>query len=306
MPTLVGREIARGLRFPEGPVALPDGSVLCVEMAAGNLTAIRPTGLKEVIAHLGGGPNGASIGPDGKCYVCNNGGLTFTEGPDGRLRPIGGAPGHPDGCIQRVDLQTGAAEIIYDSCDGRPLRGPNDIVFDQSGGFWFTDLGKVHDRVIYRGSVYYARANGSLIREVIFPIFMPNGVGLSPDGSTLYVSETDTARLWSFPVTGEGQVAKEHWPSPNGGRLVWGAGGYRRFDSLAVEAGGNVCVATLIEGGITVCKPEGGLLEFYEAPEPYCTNICFGGDGHQTAFVTLSGTGRLLACDWPRPGLELV
>jgi gluconolactonase len=297
------REVATGLRFPEGPVALPDGPILCVEMAAGALTAV-VDGQSRVIAEVGGGPNGAAIGPDGKCYVCNNGGLSFTV-ESGFRRPIGGAPGHPDGWIDRVDLGTGAVERLYTHCEGRPLHGPNDIVFDSNGGFWFTDLGGVHDRSIIRGSVYYARADGSLIREAVFPIFMPNGVGLSSDGLTLYVSETDTSRLWSYPIVGEGQVQKQPWPSPNGGRIVYGGGGYQRFDSLALEAGGNICVATLVNGGISVISPAGELVEFWRAPEPYCTNICFGGPDLRTAFITLSGTGRIVAVDWPRPGLKL-
>jgi sugar lactone lactonase YvrE len=46
----------------------------------------------------------------------------------------------------------------------------------------------------------------------------------------------------------------------------------------------------------------GDFLEFHEAPDVYCTNICFGGDGMRTAFITLSGTGRFIAVDWPRVG----
>jgi gluconolactonase len=68
---------------------------------------------------------------------------------------------------------------------------------------------------------------------------------------------------------------------------------------------GNVCVATLVRGGISVFSSGGDLVEFLEAPEVYCTNICFGGDEMRTAFVTLSGTGRLIAVDWPRSGLPL-
>ena len=185
------------------------------------------------------------------------------------------------------------------------MKGPNDIVFDAAGGFWFTDLGKTYGRVSDRGAVYYARTDGSLIKEAIFPILTPNGVGLSPDGRTLYVSETETSRLWRFDIIGVGEVAKEPWPSPNGGKLVHGLPGYQRFDSLAVEANGAICVATLVRGGISVFSPEGDLLEFHEAPEPYCTNICFGGPLMKTAYITLSGTGRLIAVDWPRAGLAL-
>ena len=67
MSTIAPRitEIARGLRFPEGPVAMPDGSVILVEIARETLTRVMPDGNQHVIAKLGGGPNGAAMGPDG-------------------------------------------------------------------------------------------------------------------------------------------------------------------------------------------------------------------------------------------------
>jgi gluconolactonase len=136
-------------------------------------------------------------------------------------------------------------------------------------------------------------------------VLTPNGVGLSPDGRTVYVSETETARLWRYPVTGAGEVSLEAWPSPNGGHLVHGLPGYQRFDSMAVEACGNICVATLVTGGISVFSSGGELLEFHQAAESYCTNICFGGKNLQTAYITLAGYGDLLAVPWPRPGLRL-
>jgi gluconolactonase len=302
---LIGREVARGLRFPEGPVCLPDGGLLVVEIEGGTLTRISPSGRAEVVARLGGGPNGAALGPDGKVYVCNNGGFRWLTQADSYLRPIGIAEEYTGGSIQRVDLATGAVETLYTSCNGQPLCGPNDLVFDGAGGFWFSDLGKVRARVMDRGAVYYARMDGSAIREAIFPALTPNGVGLSPDGRTLYVAETETSRLWAWPVTAPGEVAMEPWPSPNGGRLLHGAPGYQRYDSLALEEGGNICVATLVRGGISVISPAGELLEFHAAPEPYCTNICFGGEGRRTAFITLSGTGRVVAVEWPRAGLPL-
>jgi gluconolactonase len=155
------------------------------------------------------------------------------------------------------------------------------------------------------GAVYYARTDGALIRRAAFPLLTPNGVGLSPDGRTLYVSETEPSRLWSYPVVSPGQLELQPFPSPNGGRLVHGLPGYQRFDSLAVEEGGNICVATLVRGGISVFTPGGELVEFHEAPEGYCTNICFGGPDMRTAYITLSGYGQLFAAQWPRRGLPL-
>jgi len=302
---LKARQVTDGLAFPEGPVAMPDGSVLVVEIASGTLTRVMPDGRKEVVAKVGGGPNGAAIGPDGKAYLCNNGGFKWTQHDDGYRRPIGRADDYTTGSIQRVDLDTGEVETLYTHCNGEPLKGPNDLVFDGKGGFWFTDLGKTYDRVMDRGAIYYAKADGSMIKEVIFPVLTPNGVGLSPDGKTLYAAETETSRLWAWSITGEGEVAKEPWPSPNGGKFIGGLPGYQRFDSLAVEAGGNICVATLVSGGISVFSPEGGVIEFHRASEGYCTNICFGGPDLKTAFITLAGYGTLVAVDWPRPGLPL-
>ena len=174
------RTLAEGLEFPEGPVALGDGSVVVVEIAAGRLTRVMPGGAKTVAARPGGGPNGAAIGPDGKCYVCNNGGFEWlVEG--GRRRPILQASDYAGGRIERVDLATGAVECLYRTVGEVPLKGPNDLVFDRHGGFYFSDLGKVRAREMDRGAVYYAKADGSAITEVAFPMVTPNGVGLSPD-----------------------------------------------------------------------------------------------------------------------------
>lgn len=299
------RTVTDGLLFPEGPIALDDGAVLVVEIMGGRLIRVEPNGRKLAVADLGGGPNGAAIGPDSQCYVCNNGGFNWSTAADGYMRPVGRADDYVTGSIQRVDLSTGRVETLFTACDGEPLKGPNDIVFDGLGGFYFTDHGKTHGRLMDRGAVYYAAADGSFIREVGFPFLTPNGIGLSPDGRELYVSETETGRLWAFPVLGPGELGKAAWPSPNGGRFVGGPLGYQRFDSMAVEANGNICVATLVRGGVSVFSPEGEHLEFHEAPEGYCTNIAFGGPERRTAFITLSGYGRLVAVDWEREGLKL-
>jgi gluconolactonase len=300
------REITTGLQFPEGPVAMPDGSVLVVEIARRCVTRVRPDGTREIVARPGGGPNGLAIGPDGKCYVCNNGGFEFTWDEGYGLRPALQAWDYSGGRIERIDLATGEVEVLYRGTLHAPLRGPNDIVFDAHGGFYFTDLGKVRARDWDRGAVFYARADGSLLREVAFPLVMPNGIGLSPDGSTLYVAETEAARLWAWPILEPGVLGKQPWPSPHGGRLVADPGGtYQRFDSLAVEANGNICVATLIHGGITVISPDGSAIEHVPMPDLFTTNICFGGPDLCTAYVTLSNAGRLVAVDWPRPGLAL-
>jgi len=298
-------EIASGLRFPEGPVWLPDGSIVLVEIAAGEITRIRPDGARERVAAPGGGPNGAALGPDGRLYVANNGG-SFTFGQVGGLTVPGPTPpGHEGGRIERIDLDSGRVEVLYEACEGRRLRGPNDLVFDGHGGFWFTDHGTTREREKDRTGVFWARADGSEIREVVFPLDSPNGVGLSPDGRRLYVAETHTGRVWAWNVTEPGAVERTGGLGPAGGTLLAGLPGYQLLDSLAVDGAGHVCVATIANGGISDIAPDTGAVEHVPLPDPLVTNICFGGEGLRTAFCTLSGTGRLVSFPWARPGLRL-
>jgi gluconolactonase len=302
MPAI--REIATGLKFPEGPIAMADGSVLLVEIGRGTLTRIDASGRTSVVAETGGGPNGAAIGPDGACYITNNGGFEWVTDSHG-TRPHTQAKNYTSGSIQRVDLKTGKVDTLYTKGPNHKLNGPNDLVFDAHGGFYFTDLGKRRDRDQDTGCIYYAKADGSAIKEVAFPLMTPNGCGLSPDGRVLYIAETWTGRVWAYDIKAPGEIDKKAWPSPSGGRLLAGVGGFNNFDSLAVDSAGNVCVATLFNPGITSIAPDGSFKHIPIPGDPYVTNVCFGGKDMKTAFITISMTGRLVAMDWERPGLKL-
>jgi gluconolactonase len=293
--------LAENLQFPEGPIAMPDGSVILVEIKRGTLTRCWK-GRSEVIAKLGGGPNGAAFGPDGAIYVCNNGGFAWHEA-NGMLIPGNAAADYETGRIERVDLSTGKVERIYETIGEHRLSGPNDIVFEKSGAFWFTDLGKRRSRIKEMGGLYYAKTDGSLLKEVMFGSSSGlNGVGLSPDEKTVYAAETDTARLWAFDIMGPGEIV----PRAPGflARYVAGLPEHAYFDSLAVQANGDVCVATILNGGITTITPDGET-SHVAFPDPIVTNICFGGADMRDAYITLSGTGKLVKARWPEPGLKL-
>jgi gluconolactonase len=295
-------EIADGLRFPEGPIAMPDGSVILVEIARGALSRVASDGAVSVVADLGGGPNGAAMGPDGSIYVCNNGGFDWYE-VDGRLFPGDQPTDYVSGRIDKVDPNTGEWRTLFQGCGDIPLKGPNDIVFDRAGGFYFTDLGKSRARDSDKGAVYYAQPDGSSIIEIVFPMVTPNGIGLSPREDELYVAETTTGRLWAFEVEAPGKLAGAGGRAKS--RLIAGLPGHQLFDSLAVDAEGNVCVATLVNGGITSISPDGLKIEHFPMPDRLTTNICFGGNDLMTAFITLSSSGKLVSTSWPRAGLAL-
>jgi gluconolactonase len=303
-------EITSGLRFPEGPIAMPDGSVILVEMFGPRLTRVGADGAKETIAEIAGGPNGAAIGPDGALYLCNNGGCFTPLDVGGLLFPGPHDPtSYIGGRIQRVDLSSGAVTDLYDECDGHPLRAPNDLVFDAHGGFWFTDHG-IRDRDARTSdltSIYYAKADGSHISEQVHLIDAPNGIGLSPDGFTLYWAETFTGRVFQRSIASPGELMPAVPLDPS--VCLAGLPGYQLLDSLGVDGDGNVCVATLVNGGVTVISPDGISIEHIPTGDLMTTNICFGdldGSGeYRDAYVTASATGKLLHMRWPNRGLRL-
>jgi gluconolactonase len=305
------RVFAEGLEFPEGPVVLPDGSLAVCEIRGKRISRIDKDGNKETIAETGGGPNGAQLGPDGKLYVCNNGAaydfvdmgeLTVTHQPPSN---------HEGGKIQRVDIESGEVETLYEEADGTKLIAPNDLVFDGHGGFWFTDFGIQHERSDDRTWICYAKADGSECREVMGPVDHPNGIGLSPDGTKLYAAETLTAAIWSWNVTGPGELGEGLPLLPHGGNPVARVSGFAACDSLAIDGEGNICVATLLKACITVVKPgdgpgSGEEIDHIMVEDPWPTNIAFAGDDLRTAYVTGSGTGRLFeVTGLDRPGLKL-
>jgi gluconolactonase len=316
--------VAEGLSVPEGPVWMTDGSLIVVELTAGQITRILPDGTKRLVATPGGGPNGAAIGPDGKLYVCNSGGfprlagdpsLPRASGTSVLPRSVNTATGDfvlgPDaaafvpqiGRIDRIDLQSAVVERLYTECDGRPLASPNDIVFDSDGGFWFTDIGKSRATARDHGGVFYARPDGSFITRAVDRVGA-NGIGLSPDGRTVYVALTEERLLLAFDKLGPGKLSPvgNHYS----GRVIASFPGRQCLDSLAVMADGRIAQAVVWERpGIALINPTSGAVEHREFPDTLTTNICFGGADMCDAWVTLSESGRVAKMRWMGPGLEL-
>jgi gluconolactonase len=292
--------IGEGLAFPEGPIACDDGSVIVGEIGAGQVTRIMPDGRKHLVAKTGGGPNGLAFGPDGALFCCNNGGFGELIEFNGLRVPFGQNPNYKSGSIQRINISTGKVEVVYDACDGRMLSSPNDIVFDRGGGFWFTDYGHVFEDRHMAGGLFYARTDGSLIRKICHGAHF-NGVGLSPDGRTVYTGMTEQRWIMAFDADPNAQPIALY-----NARII--ADFPRRCmpDSLAIEADGTIAQACVFEAScVARVDPATGVAQMLEFDDPITTNICFGGRDMKTAYVTLSGTGRLAKAAWPAPGLPL-
>ena len=227
------------------------------------------------------------------------GGLTFPGGDD--------AGNYIGGRIQTVDPATGTVTDLYTECDGRPLLAPNDLVFDAHGGFYFTDHGVVDDE----------ERDPPDRRHLLRP-----GRRLGDHGGRVPVRRPERHR----PLAGRHEavlgrdVARTHpaarhrrrrarSPSPALVDTVrsacYGFPGLQLLDSLAVDSAGNVCVATIVNGGVSVISPQGELVDFVATGDLITTNVCFGGADLTTAYITLSTTGRLVKMTWPRPGLAL-
>lgn len=284
LPAGAPRVLADGLRFPEGPLELGDGSVVAVEILADRLVRAMVDGTVTTYVAVGPGPNGVARGPDGALYVVTN----------------GGPPGNTNGgSVQRVDASGGQAHLLYTAAGEHRLLGPNDIVFDEWGDFWFTDFAS--------GALYHARTDGSEITTAVADLPGANGIALAPDGRTLYVVQAHDGQVVAFTIESRGRLAQaDGVPRRRSIAILTGAG--VQLDSMKVDAAGNLVLAAG-EAGIRTLRPDGTLLDDMPLPGWRVTNMAFGGADLHTLYVTAnhagSTRGALLAISWPRAGLKL-
>lgn len=302
--SLTWHVVADGLEFPEGPVPLADGSILVSEMAAGRITRIHPDGARAVVAETGGGPNGLAVLGDGALAVCQGGGSGWSvrpwpyPGPGSvPLRLPTGPPDVPlSPQVQRVSADGTVDTLHVADADGEPLKRPSDVCVDRHGGLYLTDFGGLQGRTRALAGVLYTPPGGEL-HEIVFPVELANGIALAPDESELYVTETRTRRIWGFELTEPGRVGR--WRSvatvPAGGPIGFGSA-----DGCAVDADGNIVVATIGAGGVTIVSKDGELVAQAPLDDPMPTNVAFSGT---TIFLTCGSSGRLMALDgWSVPG----
>jgi gluconolactonase len=271
------RVLATGLGFPEGPAALPDGSLVFTEIRGQCITRYAD-GNTSLVARTGGGPNGAAVDDDGVVWVANNGGLSL--GPGGYWY----APEFTDGGIQRVTLGGTCADT--GDLPGEAPHRPNDVCFGPDGKLYFTDPRNWEDLAnLKTGRIWRLDPETSqvdVLAEV--PLFC-NGIAFGPDATKLYVAQSMAMKLIEFA-----------WAPDGLGEVRDFAALERGFpDGFCFAADGDAYVCGSTADVLQIFDAEGVLketIEFPEHSEP--TNCCLaGGD----LYVTCSGAGELVAFD---------
>jgi len=285
---------AEGLSFPEGPVALSDGSWLCVESGAerGCITQISPDGLSLRAVAKTGRPNGLAVDREGFIWAAES------KTPS----------------LLRVTLD-GKVEIVATGCEGEPFLFPNDLCFGPDGAIYMTDSGVHIDRfapggkiradyldLSYDGRVYRIDPQTRGVRKLDSGLTFTNGIAFGPDGY-LYVNETLTGRVFRYAWKDSDHLGpREDFGNVNDPS---GPPGWRGPDGMAFGADGKLYVAVFNQRDVTVLGPDGAVVRRIAAQGRMTTNCAFGLPGQKKLYVTEFEFGRIEMFDVETGGLPL-
>jgi len=247
---------AADLLFPEGTIFV-GRDLYFVDYARSDV--LRLVGAKtEVVWHQDGcGANGLVAVPDGLLVACFDGGT-----------------------VVKISFGGVTLTTIRRDTAGQAFAAPNDLTADPKGGLYLSDSGS-SDRP---GKVFYLSGHG-VIREVASGIRFANGIGVSPDGSTLYVAESPTGTVLAFPIRADGSLGAARELIRLRDVLPTGRSDDATPDSLRVDKHGNVFVALYKGGGVAIVSPAGRLLKLLDVPSQHHTNLAISRD-EESLYVT--------------------
>ena len=272
--------IKSGFTGTEGPIGLPDGSLIFTETQANRITRIDANNQTSTFLENTNGANGLAF--DAK----------------GRLISVQTTPGKT---LIGVLYPKGQEATLSDNFDGKPFGRPNDLVVGRSGGVYFTEPGpnatpgQPPPVPPLSPAVYYLPPGGKAMR-IAEGIARPNGIMLSADEKTLYVNDTNGEYILAFDVKADGSVGNRRnfakYPTAN----KTPAGGFNSgADGFALDNAGRLYVVSL--GGVHVFSPKGDLLGTIPL-SLQGQNIAFAGPDKKTLYIVGRGSAfkvRLLA-----------
>jgi gluconolactonase len=262
--------IKEGFQGTEGPIGLPDGSLLFTETNASRITKIDKDNNVSTFLENSNGSNG----------------LAFDAG--GRLITVQTTPGQTK---IGVVYPKGSEAVLADSFEGKPFGRPNDLVVDKKGGVYFTEPGPNAQPGTTPAApplppaVYYIPPGGRAIK-IAEGIERPNGVQLSRDEKTLYVNNTSGEYMLAFDIQPDGTVRNRRNFAKYEGATRSADGFTSGADGLAIDSQGRVYVAA--STGVQVFSPQGrhlGTIPLSRAPQ----NLAFAGPGKRTLYVVGRG-----------------
>lgn len=258
------RVLATGFNSPEGPAFDRHGNLYFVNWLTSSINVIDSAGHVSEFYNTGGIPAGLAFHPDGSLWVADEG-----DEIHGLLRIS------PDG----------AAKIVVNAYNGRPLNGANDLVIDRTGIIYFSDPWRSGpDNPI--GAFYRYFADGRL-EQIDNGLQFPNGVALNADESAVYLAETYTMRIHRYAIGADGSM---------GPAEVWASTGAPPGpDGMAFDEGGNLYCAHHGGGRVDIFSPNGKLIDAITIPGASVTNCAFGGPNRTVLVVTEVDTASVYA-----------
>jgi gluconolactonase len=180
----------------------------------------------------------------------------------------------------------GATVTLLDSDPDHGNVGYNDITTDAKGRIYAGSLGAspvfADGRTPQAGNLYLIDLDGSS-RIVGRDVQLTNGLGFSPDGRTLYHSDSRRSSVFCYSVSADGSL---------GEKRLFARAAKGVPDGLVVSVDGRVWVALAGEGhGVSVFAPDGTVDSFVEIPQPMCTSVCFGGDDLKDLYIVSGSEG---------------
>lgn len=268
--------IASGMKFTEGPLWIPGqdnvpGFLLFSDIPADTIYKLetdRKDAKPEVFMKPSGFANGLTLDHKRRLVIAQH-----------------------DGKVTRRDLKKPADEptVLADNYEKKALNSPNDLVVATDGSVYFTDppyglrppLGPENRKKELDFSGIYRLGLDGTLKLLSKAISTPNGLAFSPDGKTLYVTETSNGGIHALAVNADGTLSEPNRIATNDAGSA--GGGRRSADGIKIDAKGHLYAAG--PGGVWVYTAAGEHIGTIETPVSP-TNLCFGGPENKTLFIT--------------------
>jgi gluconolactonase len=267
-------KVKDGFQFTEGPAWGPDQALYFTDIPANRIFRFSPKDDSlNVFIEPAGHSNGLMFDTNGKLLACQM-----------------------DGQLVSIDLSSKEVSVLSDKHNNVRFNACNDLVIDQQGGVYFTDPRYQSPEPYPQGTeAFYYRAPDGTVSRLGQDLLAPNGIGLSPDGLTLYVVPSMQKQIMAYPIEAPGKIGAGRvlfeLKQPEGEDNTGG-------DGMTVDATGNLYITSAL--GVQICDSQGKLLNIITLAE-VPANVTFGGEDFDTLYIT--ARKGLYRCRMPVKGL---